>query len=260
MSNKANILYINLFKEKDNINYSLSLTSQINNQDTKSDCIDVFIYDQSNESIIKLIQQYDIYAQRYDINVLHKAAIRDVTTTDIFKPFCNYHTYVFLLNTEIVLPKNLSTLVYNHSLSNPIFSLYNNESIFGIVVDKNFLYSLIIENNSINRLYVILDEASKQAANRLTTQILGLKPYEKSINNSTMVQNEYFIFFQTPEDKTLNLKESYVYANKRNNKAYNINNNTIGYIVSYENDIIDILWPTSNEPKSYRINTPIFKS
>lgn len=253
-NNKSDIIYINIYTKINNPNYSLALINQIGNQDTQSDSINIYLYDDSDENIRSYVQQYNIYINDYLSNAVCIAQSKYNTYLDSLSLSTNYHRYVFLLDTEIIIPKNLSSSIVNFSKNSDEFYIANNAKILGLSCGKNFIYDLIRDKVPI---IDIKNRIKNKSSNypTLSASIIPLMPSDNGkLTNKLVISNEYFVFFEVKNGAPSNLSDTYIYANRRNNKAYDINNNLIGYVVSDDTSSINILWPNIDHPQTYLLS------
>jgi hypothetical protein len=113
------------------------------------------------------------------------------------------------------------------------------------------MFEIIRKNLFIDNVSSFIFDNTKNTENKINIPIMNLgNPIS---NDIILAENEYFIFFDTKDKNAYNLTQSYIYANKRNNKAYNINNNLIGDIVFYNEKQVDIKWSNIDNIVSYSL-------
>lgn len=251
MSKKADMIYVNIYDtDIDNIHYSLSLINQIHSQDTKVDSINFYLYDDSNYDVTYYTQQYNICNNNYAYDSICIPKPKYTTYSDAFNTILNYHRYVFLIEKEIIIPKNLSGHIVNFATNHDEFYITANGKIIGFVFGKNFMHNLIRGNTALSEIIGLVNNIYNPTYASLHTDIIQLKIDKKNKKN-LIISNEYFVFFEYISKKDSGLSKSYIYANRRNSKAYDINNNLIGFIVSDDSRAIQILWPNTENPTEY---------
>lgn len=238
-----NILYISLNNKESYI--SSSICYQILNQTKKSYLLSVFDSINEKDLVYNYFLQYT--STLYFINTIETKSTVDQIISGYpkynwFAFLCPYNLYDREFTEEIyakidnavhdemvVCPHNQEKIPTNCSL------IVNKQKLMEYRAEKNLRYLLNLKKND-DSVYNFYSYKSVAYPVEVTENYCKTQYYS----------DDFCIFAKFSSFR--DLLESFVYINRRNNRVYNIVNNTVGYLVYAEdNKNLKIRWQKSEE-------------
>lgn len=226
------------------IHQCVGTTHSLMNQTIGSEIVSIFPHSQHKDFYESYFNQYNNNLIKFICNPNNNLLINDI----YHKYLPKYNWFAFL-SPYILYNKNFTEELLNICSQNSdekilSISSYNDDSkIFKILVyNKNTIIDAIKNEYYIKNLFE--EDIIKNKKNIISFSCSCWKDMEQQYlsRQTTYHNDEYSIFVKFIEPKNANLKNSFVYINKLKHRIYNISNNIIGLIDTYENNKIKVLW------------------
>lgn len=233
-----NFIYIGYFDE---LNYydSIALANQINNTlNSKIHCV------------CSSIDVYNFCKRGLDKKNILRVGNKDENISNLVDNYSNKNL-VLLHNTALLFNKNF---LLNLNLENNILHRVTYNGIIAMtIINFETCISLIRKNIAVKDILneqienSIVENKKYSSENHGQAIYLLNKTIEKPNKKNNIIYSDNNCLFVILENSN-GVAASPAYINKKNMKAYHINNTIVGNVLSIQNSAIDIVWQIDNRP------------